>query len=704
MIDVPVTQTTSSGGRLRAMPLRRRYSTGRADLLEEFFRPCLAAANRYDRAVGFFSSTFYLLVGVTIAGFAHRAGKMRIVCCPRLSEVDIAAMREGYVSRAAGSGLIRELEACLEDPVGQAVGHLLATLIAYGTIDLRIAFRPGVMGIYHDKVGIFTDENEDRVSFDGSANESWSAWSGAANYEAFHAFSSWADPERVGEDVEYFESLWNGREAGLEVIPFPEVVQERLQAMVDPEGIIHAEQRVHAAQEAQSEARSLGRPVLRRHQRTVLEDWSTQSHRGIVEHATASGKTITALTGAAEALDAGMATLIVVPTVTLVEQWLGEAAKFFGNTIQALLAGSGHNEWRTGANLRNFLEPGARRLVIGTIDTAATEDFTKRLSGLHPLCLIVDEVHNAGSPKRRQLLEQVDADWRLGLSATWQREGDLIGTAAVLDYFEHVLQPVYGLKDALDDGFLCPYRYVIHPLSLTDHERGEWTRQTVAIGRSLGAARGEVTESVLQQLIRRARIIKKASGKPRLASDVLRESYREGDAWLVYCDDTAQLRDTRLAIEAVGLRTMEYHRQAAGAEEEALAEFERSGGIMLAIKCLDEGVDIPRVDHALILASSTTRREFIQRRGRVLRRADRKYQAEIHDVLVDAEGFTDASSATFILNEVARAREFANSARDSIAARLVLDRWERHLVDLSVQEHRGDAADGRGFEEDEGDN
>ena len=88
----------------------------------------------------------------------------------------------------------------------------------------------------------------------------------------------------------------------------------------------------------------------------------------------------------------------------------------------------------------------------------------------------------------------------------------------------------------------------------------------------------------------------------------------------------------------------------------------------------------------------------------MLRRADRKYQAEIHDVLVDAEGFTDASSATFILNEVARAREFANSARDSIAARLVLDRWERHLVDLGVQERGGDAADGRGFEEDEGDN
>jgi hypothetical protein len=107
MNDAAGAPTASGGAQLRAVPLRRRYSTGRADLLEDFFRPCLAVANRYDRAVGFFSSTFYLLVGVTIAGFAHRAGKMRIVCCPRLSEVDIAAMREGYVSRAAGSGLIR---------------------------------------------------------------------------------------------------------------------------------------------------------------------------------------------------------------------------------------------------------------------------------------------------------------------------------------------------------------------------------------------------------------------------------------------------------------------------------------------------------------------------------------------------------------------------------------------------------------------
>jgi superfamily II DNA or RNA helicase len=566
-------------------------------------------------------------------------------------------------------------------------------------LDLRVAFRPGVAGIYHDKVGIFADDEGDRVSFDGSANESWSAWSEGGNHEAFHAFASWQDPDRVAEDVEYFESVWSNHESGLEVIAFPDVAQERLQAMVDPEGVRHAEQRVQAAVSERGEARSRGRPVLRQHQDAVLRDWRARAHRGIVEHATGSGKTVTALAAVAEAVEAGHATLVVAPSVTLLEQWRDEVTMYFGGGAPILLAGAGHNEWRAGATLRNFLEPGTGRIVIATLDTAAMEDFVERLRHVHPLCVVVDEVHRAGSPERRRLLDEVDADWRLGLSATWQREGDPEGTAAILTYFEHVLEPVYTLKDALDDGFLSPYRYVVHPLSLTEDEREEWTRQTAVIGKAIAATDGDITESVRQLLIRRSRIIKKAAGKPAIAAAVLHEEFREGDAWLVYCDDTAQLLETRAAVEARGLRCMEYHRQVVGAEEESLAELERGGGIMLAIRCLDEGVDIPRIDHALVLASSTTRREFIQRRGRVLRRADRKYQAEIHDVLVDAEGFDDAVGATFLRNEVARAREFASSARDSVAARLILDRWERRLVELGLQpDTDGAAVNGQGFE------
>lgn len=686
---------------LRKVSLRRRYSTGRANLVEDFFRPCLENAIRYDRAVGFFSSTFYLLIGTAISEFAQAGGKMRVVCCPRLSQPDIAAMREGYLVRGAASGLMREMDECLEDPVGHAVTRLLATLVARGTLDLRVAFRPGLTGIYHDKVGIFGDGDGDLVTFDGSANESWSAWSEEGNHEAFHAFTSWGNPERVEDDIEYFESLWRNEEPGLDVIPFPEVAQNRLEGLADPEGIVHAEQLVAAALEKRRSERDSGRPPLRRHQDAVLRNWATRSHRGIVEHATGSGKTITALNAVAQALDAGHTAIIVVPSVALLDQWRGEATKYFGDSARVLLAGAGHAEWRAGATLRNFAEPGLRRLVIATIDTAATTEFAQRLQALHPLSLVVDEVHRAGSSDRRRLLEMIDADWRLGLSATWQRESDPVGTAAILQYFENVLEPVYTLKDALDDGFLSPYRYVIHPLSLTSDERDEWRRQTAAIGRAIAAAKGETSESIQQMLIRRARIIKKAAAKVQVAARVLHSEYREGDAWLVYCDDTAQLHEVRLAVESRGLRCLEYHRQVLGAEEESLAEFERGGGIMLAIRCLDEGIDIPRIDHALVLASSTTRREFIQRRGRILRRADRKYQAEIHDLLVDADGFDDAAGATFLRNEVARAREFASSARDSVAAQITLDRWQRHLVELGLQENRPGAAIDGEFEEDE---
>lgn len=698
MTELPLTRPSVADSGLRSVTFRRRYSTGRSDLVDEFFRPCLLASHRYDRAVGFFSSTLYLLIGVAVAGFAARGGRMRIVCCPRLSSVDISAMREGYAARTAGGAILRELEACLDDPVGEAVVGLLATLIAHGSLDFRIAFRPGVTGIYHDKVGIFTDGAGNQVAFDGSANESWSAWSETGNHEAFHAFTSWVDPERVRDDVEYFESLWRNEEPGLEVIPFPDVAKESLDARVDPEGLDHAEQKVTAAVEDQRVAGEPTRPPLRDHQKSVLRDWAARRHRGIVEHATGSGKTITALSATADALTAGHGVLIVVPSVTLLDQWREEAAAFLGVGAAILQAGSDHGEWRSGATLRNFLEPGSNRIVVATLDTASTDDFTRRLRGLHPLTMVVDEVHRTGSPDRRRLLNDVDADWRLGLSATWEREGDPVGTAAILEYFEQVLDPVYTLKDALDDGFLSQYRYVVHALSLTEAERENWARQTATIGRALAGAEGELTESVRQLLIRRARIVKKAAGKPTLAADILRREYRDGDAWLVYCDDTAQLAETRAAIEDYGLRCMEYHRQVAGDEEESLSEFERNGGVMLAIRCLDEGVDIPRIDHALVLASSTTRREFIQRRGRILRRADRKYQAEIHDLLVDAEGFNDAAGATFLRNEIARAREFASSARDSAAARLLLDRWERHLIEIGLRPRVGPREMGQGIE------
>ncbi len=684
---------------LTSLSLKRRYTTSRDDLIESFFVPCLDLATHYDRAVGFFSSSFYVVVGLPLAAFARRGGTLRLVCCPRLTAADIDAISEGYEQRAADEALVEELDEVLGDPTGRAAASLLATLVAAGTVDIKIAFRPGAQGIFHDKVGIFTDGEGARVSFDGSSNETWSAWSGGGNHEAFHAFTSWLDPERVSEDVDYFEALWEGSEAGVLVRDFPEVARARLEEVADPDGIDSAEARLNAAIGDQSERRKVRepeRPALREHQASALNSWAEQRHRGILEHATGSGKTITGLAAMERAFESGLVGVVLVPTVVLQRQWEKEIREYFGAGALLMQAGGGHGEWRSGSVLRDFCAgDDDHRILLATMDTASSPDFIERIRDLPDLLLIADEVHRLGSPSRRSVLG-ADARWRLGMSATWEREGDPDGTEALREFFGEVLDPRYSLADAIRDGHLCSYRYFVHLLSLDEDERQRWRELSRRVAQALGGSDAEMTESARQLLIQRSRIIKNASGKPALAGRLLRERFDEGQAWLVYCDDSDQLWRVRAAVEGQGLHCFEFHTQATGDDAAALAEFERSGGIMLAIRCLDEGVDIPSISHALILASSTTRREFIQRRGRVLRQHDTKLRAEIHDLVVDAAGFDSPESVSFLRTEISRAREFCDSAVDSRATRNMLD---------GLAEQAGipatDRSQGAGFESDE---
>lgn len=693
--SLPSAVPSSSHSQLAALSLRRRYSSGRHDLIREFFEPCLEASVSYDRATGFFASSVFVLVGVPVADFALRGGHMRLVCSPRLTGDDIHAIEEGYQQRQAGESVLGDLERILEDPVGGAAVRLLATLVSVGAMDVRLALRSDpAEGLFHDKVGIFTDLEENRVTFTGSANETWSAWSGQGNHEYFHAFSSWkdADRERVRDDSEYFESLWEGREEGLAVVPFPDVARERLEDLAHPEGPTVAEEQLRIAVDV---AGRPPRPTLRAHQSSAVASWESLGHRGILEHATGSGKTITALACIDHALRSGKRTVVLVPSRTLLRQWHHETSAYFGSEAETLLVGGGHTEWRVGSLLRDFLTTGYGRIVIATMDTAASEDFVGRITDIAGLLVIADEVHRIGSTHRRRVLS-TDSEWRLGLSATWEREGDPEGTAAISEYFGSVLEPRYGIRDAITDGYLCEYRYFVHEVELDADERDLWAEMSAAVSRSLAMNDGEMTDAVRHLLIRRARIVKKARGKVELASQVLGRHYQDGDAWLLYCDDSAQLREVRGAVEERGLHCFEYHTNMVGDSLAALEEFSRSGGIMLSINCLDEGVDIPRISHALILASSTTRREFIQRRGRVLRKHESKHRAAVHDVLVTPGGFDEPASASFLRTELARAREFLGSATDSAATAVILRRLAR---DGGLDP--GDLGSGMGLESDD---
>jgi len=224
------------------------------------------------------------------------------------------------------------------------------------------------------------------------------------------------------------------------------------------------------------------------------------------------------------------------------------------------------------------------------------------------------------------------------------------------------------LKDAIQSGRLVDYEYYPHPMNLTDSEATEWRKLTLQIVREMPADSDksktvELSDRVKMLLIKRSRIAKKAVNKVEIATEIVAESFVDGERWLIYCEDTEQLQCLMSSLNKAGFRPVEYHSSMVGDKGATIEWFKKFGGLLVSIRCLDEGVDIPSVDHALILASSQNPRQFIQRRGRVLRRSEGKNLAVIHDVIVVPLSLdSEPDQISLLRSEFARAIEFADSA------------------------------------------
>ena len=279
---------------------------------------------------------------------------------------------------------------------------------------------------------------------------------------------------------------------------------------------------------------------------------------------------------------------------------------------------------------------------------------------------------------------EIDAAARLGLSATPERAGDPEGTTAIYNYFGGVID-TYTLKDALNVGTLCDYLSYPQLVRLNAQEQEDWDELSKKIGRlvaqahnSNDGASSNLMGRVKVLATQRARIAKTAAAKTPLAHSVVSKNYEPGQRWLVYCDNKHQLQEITGKLRSSGIDAYEYYSDMPGDKDATLRYFNENGGVVVSIKCLDEGVDIPNADHALILASSKNPREFIQRRGRVLRKADGKSLAIIYDAILQPESLGDASGMALLQGELARAGNFAQSALNSNAR----DPLERLVVSL----------------------
>jgi superfamily II DNA or RNA helicase len=591
------------------------------------------------------------------------------------------------VDEALSARLLAEVRSLLQEEVIREPARVLAALVARGTIELQIAIlreteSRGASGrIFHDKLGIFRDKDENRVIFKGSMNETWSGLANDGNLESIDVAASWMgarDVERVRTEEAYFLDLWWNRYPSLTVRPFPQVAKIELERAADPDWEASLLRILESANKPQRLRDARGR-TLRSHQAAGLASWTANDRRGILAFATGSGKTFTAITAIREAVtEKGEIPVVVAPDRVLFDQWYQELLESTSDLNAPILrVGSGYTRWRE--SLRHWTSPGDQpRIVLASLRTAAGEDFRRRLVPGSHLMLVADEVHRLGSPKHLQLLDENLFGARLGLSATPERAGDAAGTAALLSYFRGVLEPRYTLADALRDGVLTPYFYRPHVVQLSEDEAGAWRTLTHEISQlrgrlAAGDQTGGLEARVQRLLIRRARVVKHAAAKIPLALDVITTEYKPKQQWIVYCDDLNQLNTVSDALLARGIQNMPFHSKMAGDREETLRWLARRGGIVVAIKCLDEGVDIPSVTHALILASSKNPREFIQRRGRVLRTAPNKALAYIHDTIVippksAPEDGDERSADPVTAGELSRAVEFALHADNPAAA------------------------------------
>lgn len=660
-----MTTAGSNGyGNLAYLPLDSHYRTGERDPVSGFYKPCLDASAAYDRAVGYFRSSIFSIIGQPFLDFARRGGKARLICSPAITEEDVLAITSGYLQReeAIERAISRDIDDLLSDPASNHSAKLLATFIKFGALDIKIAVRISGNGIYHEKIGIFYDGSGNQVSFLGSANETWSAWHAEGNHESIEVFRSWlpADEVRVASHKKVFDQLWKGETTGVDTIAFPEAQYRKLLTIAatgldDPEI-------------DPPKATGLNRRKLLPHQATAIDLWEKAGRKGVFEHATGSGKTFTAIEAIKKHLATGEPAIVLVPSQLLHEQWKKEILEEIPDA-SVLMVGGGHVKWKERGRLRSHTSPGLglKRVVIATMQTASTDTFINAIFQGDHLLIVADEIHQIGSPKNSLSLA-IHSGASLGLSATPVRYGDPDGTQRIFDRFGPIIPPAITLQDAIAAGRLVNYEYFPHAVNLSEDESELWKKITRQISFELAKAKkkdgnGALTDKAKMLMIQRSRIAKKARVKTGLATGVIKKEFQEGQSWLVYCEDSEQLAEMLSKLRDEGLRPLEYHSNMSGEKVEALNWFKKFGGILVSIKCLDEGVDIPAVSHAFILASSQNPRQFIQRRGRVLRKSPGKNLAVIHDAIVvpvDPKG--ESEQISLLKAELLRALEFANSA------------------------------------------
>jgi len=656
---------------LKDINLKKCYSSDIDDVLHDFYIPALKETRYYDRLAGFFSSNSLAIASKGMAGFINNCGQMRMIVCPRFREKDKEMLSqksqevEDYISDIFVDEIEKIEDKIFSEPL-KAFGYMLANNI----LTIRIALiynEKGKLlsaqeindkGIFHQKVGILEDKEGNCLSFSGSVNESAMAW--LDNIEEFKVFKEWEKGQKdfFKNDLDKFERFWQGKSSRVKTINVPEAVENKLIEIAPNNSdeinweLFH--KRISKNSNDNNRNKDDKKIELFEHQKKAVQKWLDNEKKCLFEMATGTGKTFAALGCLKELNENKLLTIITCPGNYLVQQWSNEIEKFGTKYDKKIIADTSNSNWKNQMkDILVDLKIGtiSRLIILTTHRTYSSEtfmNFIKAQIKYFMVFLIADEVHGVGSEKAQLGLNE-DYKFRLGLSATPERWLDFEGTEMIYEYFGGD-KFKFGLGKAINQinpltgkSYLTPYVYKPHFINLSGEELQNYLELTKSISRSYHANSEKEDNEILQKLIfKRADIVKNAQAKLNLFDEIVTENIE----WtIVYCSPQ-QIEEVMRILSAdkgivIHKFTQEEYikpREEFGGKSERqyiIEKFaERKYQALVAMKCLDEGVDIPPARKAFLLSNSGNPREYIQRIGRLIRRYQGKKEAIIHDFIV----------------------------------------------------------------------
>jgi superfamily II DNA or RNA helicase len=701
--------------------LDRDYKTGSADEPLQFYLDGLANSNEFNLLLGYFSSSAINLLSVGFATFISKGGKMKMVINHLLSSKDKEAIEKANeitLNKVFDLTDVVSLGRVL-DEYDTHFFECLAYLIAEKRIEIKVIKPKNGKGIAHYKSGVFSD-GEYSVGYKASCN--FTLYGLSENLEELEAFLSWENGRSnklIKKQLKLIDDYFNEKDEDVDYIPVTEievVLKDRFGKKDINELLVQEEQLLKKKQSLITNPK-LKKTIIklfsdieiirrtprfpykegpREYQVNAYNSWVVNNYKGMFAMATGTGKTITSLncllneykkTGIYRAI-------ITVPTTALVEQWKKECAKFnFKNIITVSLK----ENWDKNLAFFNTASKliDTSYIVIVTYASLPRPKFQSYFTQLpKDTILIADETHNLGSQGLLRLLSNIHLEKRIGLSATPHRKFDEAGNQSIQEFFNDEPPYIvsYSMEEALNIGWLCKYTYYPHIIRLTDQEMERYKELSLQLLRMgmFDSSTGEFrsTPQIEMKLLERKRIIHKAANKLQIFRAILRSEFdkkKNLKYTLIYVPEgiEANFDETDYSVETEDENRLinEYTKAVSQTDdsvmvkqftansanrEEVLKNFEESTiHVLTSMKCLDEGVDVPRSELAIFCASTGNPRQFIQRRGRVLRLHKDKIHATIHDLVVVPEV---ADESTFemekglVRKELERVVDFANLA------------------------------------------